>query len=265
MKVVDQILFKMPQDRELQFPAMSVLQAFVNGYNLKMKINDTSPNHDAEFELWYNTDLFEDDWRFFKAIGLKLDHEPQLLTQVDMMVDFSWERVKNYLTGRHLCEIYGALVGVESRPIPDILRIKPCAPKPFHWMVLADAWEFVQDMEQDASLRIFGIYAMQQHLLSLKDGECTGLIGHASWQTYLAASMGLPVIEIIPADRPITLLSKFTNRAYRVVVDCEFTKLRTMVQRAIYNLEFLCTKVANAEAQQSLKAAVEPSQEQSLA
>jgi hypothetical protein len=42
-------------------------------------------------------------------------------------------------------------------------------------------------------------------------------VGHQSWQTYAAAAMGLPVVEILPKDRAVNWLSKFCNPLYRVI------------------------------------------------
>jgi hypothetical protein len=50
-------------------------------------------------------------------------------------------------------------------------------------------------------------------------GQVFGLVGHASWQTYLAASYLLPVIEIADPRQPRDLLSKWRNPHYYVVED----------------------------------------------
>lgn len=248
MQVIDKVKFIMPVDRELQFAAMSILQAYVNGYDNKMLVNDTSPNKDAKYILRYNCDMCSCDWEFFQQIGLKLTYDRGQLDGLDMLVDFSWPRVEGYLHGRHLAEVYGSLVGVESRPLPDIRRIKPRGVMPFRWIAMNDILDLTYNTNRNDSHTSIECYSSDQDLICLQDYECTGFIGRAGYETYLAASMGLPVIEIIPDDRQIGFLSKFTNRGYRVIVDCNPREMKRLVSGAVKNLEILCANIAAAEA-----------------
>ena len=54
-------------------------------------------------------------------------------------------------------------------------------------------------------------------LMRAVDGEWTGIIGVAGWETYMAVSMGLPVVELVPSDRPRRWMSKWGSKSYYAV------------------------------------------------
>ena len=61
LTIIDEVLFRMPVDLELQFPAMAVLQSFVNGYDEKMHANNPVKDGSVTFELRYDVEMPDED------------------------------------------------------------------------------------------------------------------------------------------------------------------------------------------------------------
>lgn len=230
MRVVDQVLFKMPQDRELQFPAMAVLQAFVNSFQAKMK-SGVQPAPPPSYHLRYQVDMPKDDWLFFKTLGLSIVQQQEKIERPDLMLDFTEQRLELFKdSGKHVCQIYGIMSGVACPPLPVIRKVAPKIDGEPKWALVR------------YKLR-GGIATGGDELAAAKDAEWTGVIGYAGWETYLAASMGLPLIEILPRGRPRNWLSKWTSSVYRMVE--ETIGMEEDVDRAKENLEaVLCSLVA---------------------
>ena len=237
MQVIDTVLFQLPKDPELQVAAVSVYQAFVNTYDERVKANDvagvkcvrcgkrrTAPEKClhcgerqavpiASYRLVHDHTMPEVDWQKFVAAGLVLKTLPVRKYFEDggyeMLVDLRDERIMRYKdSGKHVCQICAVMASAVSVPLPIVRQIKPRMTEDFVWGVLGPmeaAW--VPELPM-LSLR---------QLLGLEDAKYTGFIGHASRETYLAAAMGFPVVEVIPADRPRRWLSKHTNLGYRAV------------------------------------------------
>lgn len=229
MLIKDRVQFKMPRDRELLFPAVAVMQFFVDTYQDRMVMNDAGQGH--KYNLSYGVDLEKEDWDFFQRIGLVLNQPSEVLNGYDMLADFSEERLAMFKnSGKHVCQAYGVMAGVGAiTPIPNIRKIQLKKHDPV-WVVLGEQYE--------GKVPIGFKYQalLGEDLYSLKDEEVTGVIGKAGWETYLAASMGLAVIELLPDDRPVTWLSKWSNQYYRVVQGED--KL-DQIKSAIQNLESL--------------------------
>jgi hypothetical protein len=229
MIVTDQVQFRMPKDREYQFPAIAVLQAFINGFTQKMKENDVAGVQCARcgvkrtttekclrcgdintvpiatYKVAYDHDLDPERWQMFLAAGLILTSAPTKLTDIDMLVDMSDERINVFQSsGKHVCQVCGILSGIGCPPLPGITRR---VPRIGDWK-----WATVDPFILDGLDKLTG-----EEIIKMEDQKYTGFIGYASWETYLVASMGLPMIEIVPDGRPRSWLSKFVNGGYRVV------------------------------------------------
>ena len=197
MLVVDRVHFIMPKDGELQFPAMAALHTYVNGYKQRTKQNDPSAGK-ATFELEYSVDMSEEDWAFFKRAGLKFDKEPgQAVGVVDMVADLSDDRINNFIhQGKHVASVCAMMCGVQSVALLNLRKVKPA--NNGRWLTLHGS----------------GFTGV---ILDLKDDEVVGVIGNAGVETYLAASMGLGVVEIQPEGRPRYWMPKWLNKYYRMV------------------------------------------------
>lgn len=223
--LVDQILFKMPKDRELQFPTMAVLQSYVNEYDLKMMANDVSQGKVA-YQLRYDVEMDDYDWQFFQSIGLELKKAKTNIARPDAVMDFTEERINRYANlGKHVSQVCGLMCGVGCPPLPVIKKIAVEQGQP--WLIL-----------DDVSL---GYLDGIDHRLDIGlcvDGSYCGAIGWASWKTYYAASMGWPVIELLPVGRPRTWLSKWWNPWYRVI-DPTAGDIPWQIKQAIASLPVL--------------------------
>jgi hypothetical protein len=215
MLITEQALFKMPKDQELQFPAMAVLQSYVNSYAEKMKANDVSYGT-AKFRLFYNAEMAEEDWQFFQRAGLKLDTARVRLEHTDMVFDLREQRVESMRSsGKHVCQIFGVMTGVGCPAWPTLRKVHPKMAGGTTWGVgegVHKAWADVARTRCDQLVLLDA-----DTLLSAEDNQWTGVIGKASRLTYLACSMGIPTIEILPENRDVNFLSKFGFSAYRVI------------------------------------------------
>lgn len=215
MKIVDCVLFKMPKDKEYQFPAMSVLHAWVASFAPKMKSNDASFGK-AAWELEYDVEMNPEDWNFFARAGYKLPKEQtHPMSGLDMVVDMTDERISSFRdTKKHVFQICVAMSGlqVNATTLPFVRRIRPA---------LSGKW--VTNPSEEL-------------LLNAQDGDLTGVIGPAGRETFLAASMGVGIVELVPEGRPRNWLSKYANPLYRVIEPGAGTGA---VNRAVVSIERL--------------------------
>jgi hypothetical protein len=237
--VHDNVHFIMPRDRELQFCAMAVLQRYVQTYDAKMAYN--TPDKNKLFRIMYSVDMPDADWQMFIDMGFKVAYKPQLqpITHPDMVVDLTDERINRFShSGKHATQACGVMAGAETRSYPELKQIKPRDTKPAHWLVFDDdLWPF--GLYPDP----IGIsFVPGADLRTAWDGLYTGVIGYASWHTYLAVSVGLPVIEVLPEGRHRNWMSKFFSPYYRMV---EGDDKHRQIAAAMRNIEeLLCTQAA---------------------
>lgn len=219
MLVTDRVHFIMPKDRELQFPAMSALSTYVNGYKQRTKMNDPSGGK-AKFELEYSVEMAESDWQFFKRAGLVLDQEPVAILETsgpvpgwygygDMVANMSDDRINSFINnGKHSSSVCALMCGVAAAPLLNLRKVKPKTGSP-SWASICSG--FVETVPAGHE------QPFTDWLLETQDERLTGVVGKAGVETYLAASMGLGVVEIQPVGRPRYWLSKWLNSRYRMV------------------------------------------------
>lgn len=211
--VPDRVHFQFPKDKELMMAAFSLFQAFINRYDAKMAANDVSGGT-AQYKLGYTVDIAPEDWDLLMQLGVRLEYQPMKVPEgtIDMYVDWSDERLEQYkFLGKHVTQACSVMSGEDAPPLPSINRYQCDLSGNGVWGV-----------QKSEYLRWWvprGRLITLDELVTTPNGVWCGYLGYAGIETYVAAAKGMPVVEIIPADRPIKWLSKFTNSAYRVVVD----------------------------------------------
>lgn len=241
MIVKDMLWFHLPKDQQLQFPAVAMLQYFVATYDARMKGNDPSGGT-AVYQLEYGVNVPQEDWQLFLDAGLTLVQPPLHIGaptgELTMEIDMREERLERFGThSQHACQLYGKMCGEESIPVPKIRRVKGSING--RWGTLPstkfyDALGWKKGSEGPFVARE-DITVTQ--LLQAKDEEWRGIIGYMGKETYLAAAMGLPVIELYPRTMPVTWLSKWANRGYRMVIDSEPYSVQRQLKSAIGSIE----------------------------
>lgn len=227
MQVVDHVLFKMPLDKELQFPALAVAQAFVRGFREKMRVSDVSRGA-ANYELQWDVAMPEEDFKFFIAAGATFGSVRTEGLVPDMIVDLTDERLEQYKdSGKHACQICGVMSGVACMPVPALRQVKPRLRNKVWGMVGA------KTIITDYPLAPLTV----SHLLGAQDEIYTGVVGLAGVETYLAAAMGIAVIEILPLGRPRNWLSKWQNKGYRLIDTPDESKWELHIAHAMANAE----------------------------
>src|SRR5215467_1654671 len=110
--VTDRVKFLMPKDRELLFPAMAVLQAYVNAYETKAHFTGMK-QVGCDIHFSYCTDLSPADWQLFQDIGLNLDKPcSDVFADPDSVVDLTEQRLGfSWRLDQHVAQIYGAMIG----------------------------------------------------------------------------------------------------------------------------------------------------------
>lgn len=208
----DYVEFCLPTDHELQFPAIAVLQEYVNKYDDRMKVMDVSGGTVVNKLHYWVADIPDEDWRFFIDAGLLLYYLPdtefiRALAVPDMVIDMRDGILDQFReSGKHACQICTIMAGVTSPAFPTLRKVMPDMTGS-QWGVLGGVSVLMNGMK--------GLTV--EELLVAKDGQWTGIIGEAGRGTYLAAAFGLPVIEVIPKGRSRNWLSKWSNMFYRVV------------------------------------------------
>lgn len=237
----EDIAFRMPKDRELQFPAMSALQSYVNCYQFKMKANCVLAEM-PDFQFRYSCDMSEADWEFFHTVGLELRQERQEIEHPDAIIDLRDHRIHAFYNNeKHAAQICSALAGVEGPPFPKIRHVQPD-----YGMKTIMVGSFnLPPLRLDVDV----VEAEDDKLPYLRDGTIGCFVGLQSWQTYLAASMGIPVVEILLPARGLNWLSKWLNPLYRIV---EADKVEQLLPTALSNiregLKYLCQLGENRRA-----------------
>lgn len=213
----DRVLFLMPEDRELQFPAVAALQEYVNTYDARSKNNDVSGGT-VRYKLVYDVAIYPKHWELFTTVGLELVIKPRTIDKTlwlrpgkpyDCVVNMQNAKINAFKhTGKHAGTICGILSGVSGRTMPKVRQIKPRS-KDARWFRFPVAGNWLQP------------------IVELKDEEVTGVIGPAGPETYLASAMGLAVIEVLGKDDSKIWLAKWASPGYR---QCE---TQEQVERAI--------------------------------
>ena len=222
MIVREDILFYMPRNREMQFPAMSAMQSYVNCYQGKMQANCVM-REVPEFRFRYWCDMSEEDWKFWQDAGIELNQLREPIGYPDAVISLHDWRIEAFRNNeKHAAQICSAIVGVEGPPFPRIRKIKPDYGMGRIWSLGGIGG---------------GSLITCDDLLSAADGQVGCVIGYQSWETYLAAAMGLPVIEILTKSRSLNWLSKWMNPLYRLVeedhielIDQALSNLREVLQ-----------------------------------
>lgn len=240
----EDILFIMPQDRELQFPAMGALQMYVNSYELKMQANCVvSPMPEHRFR--YAAIMPDEDWLAFLKLGIELKQQPEAIGFPDSVIELSDEKILSfYNSEKHAAQACAAIAGVECPPYPQVKT--PALGVASHWLMclddfhltdVPDAWG-VSMVTEDAVLE-----------LAEGAGITTDVyIGRQSWRTYAVAAMGLPVIEILPRNRSVNWLSKFKNPLYRVIEEDHLNRLPGALSNIEQVLRYIREKQCSSQA-----------------
>jgi hypothetical protein len=213
--IADSVFFRMPKDRELLCAAITAVQAFVNTYKEKAtKANIPG----AMYHLLWDWDLSPEDWALYESLKLILVQKPQQLYRIDMLVDMSTERALSYIScHKHAVQIYGLFCGTLCPAVPVIRQVKPGLVEGHLKIGLSEDCLQYSDLTLQLAEPVEFSPVIVESLAHAEDWEYSCVLGHASELTYLAAAMGLPVVEILPEGRPTYWLSKWANSGYRVV------------------------------------------------
>jgi hypothetical protein len=223
MIVHEDILFRLPHSRELQFPAMSALQAYINCYQLKMKNNNVQPVLPT-FTFRYWAEIADDDWQFFLDLGIELHQNRQSISYPDAVIDLNEAKLGMFReanANKHCAQICSAIAGVEAPPFPKVRQRKPDYKMTNVFSLLGQCDAFM--VTRPISLG---------ELATLPDGIIGCFIGYQGWETYMIAAQGLPVIEILRPGMNESWLSKWSNPFYRVVEE----NALAMIPQALENL-----------------------------
>ena len=199
----DRAMFLMPRDKELQFPAVAVLQAYVNKFQAQNRDPMYNPTG-LQSELAWDLRMNKADWQTFLDAGLALETQPEPIEDYDVLMDMSDRRLQEKdWPDKHAAQVCGFITGVAAGPTVQVRGVKPKVDS-FVWRTVG------YDARYDA-------VTTMQELLTLKDGEITGVVGVAGPETYMAVCMGLAVVEILPPGRGRNWLSKWTSAGYRMI------------------------------------------------
>ena len=217
-------MFFLPKDRELQFPAMAILQSFVNYYDKKMQDPQVNPTK-LPFTLEWDAQIEDADWQMFLRAGLEITITRKFIDDYECLIDLSDERLKPEMwPGRHATQAMGFLTGVEAPPIPQLRKIDPKVDS-YRWCAA----------DMDLAKRLDLIHL--EDLIAAKPGTITGVIGRASPMTYMAVCLGLAVVEILPPGRPKDWLSKWTSPGYRMIETQDQDLWPGYIERATRSIE----------------------------
>lgn len=207
----EDILFLMPADRELQFPAMSALQRHVNDYMAKManQFKFMLPDKNPDFKFRYAVNMSADDWDFFQLLGIELTQAPEEIGPPDVVVDMRDDKLLAFKVAgstKHAAQICSGLAGVEGLPFPKFRKCEMDWTMKTMLCGMPFFYPGATMVSEDEAVTMF------------KSGAQIGCyIGYQNWVSYMFAALGFPVIEILPTGKSETWLSKWMNPFYRVI------------------------------------------------
>ena len=213
MSEQDRILFLMPCGLEYQFCVWACIQQYVNTYPQRMAAGAEVGQYDFEYEVRGPSDL-----DLFRRFDFQLNKLPVAeLTKPTMLVDLTKDNLDKFRdSGKHLSQVCGILSGTGDHPPFPVFtkRRKPGK----EWIVV--------DGDDGPNDDFVG--QMLDPTFSV-----AGVIGNAGWKTYLAAALGLGVVERVPESRPRNWLSKWANPFYRAYQGEVASDLMTQAIRSI--------------------------------
>ena len=150
-------------------------------------------------------EVADECWDLFRRLGIELNQDREQIGFPDSVIELTDEKLLSfYNSEKHASQICAAIAGVEAPPYPKIRQVSCTRPECL-WVA------------GDLDLRVSEIQFRWDDL-GVGDPVPDGIVvGYQSWQTYAAAAMGLPVVEILEKNRAVNWLSKFKNPLYRVV------------------------------------------------
>lgn len=239
IEIPDNVLFNMPKDRELQWAAMTIVQKWVNNYEIRMEKNDASSGR-AQYVLRYELGMPNEDFQIFRRAGLELRQQPGMLTgHPDMVIDLSDERLNRWKdSGKHVNQVCGYMCGEEAIAVPLIRRVHPG---------LGGRWGVLAPRD---SISLYGEVITEEDLFKAVDGEWEGIIGYADWRMYLASAMMLPTIEICPNGRNKRWLSKFCNLGYRMIQAEQGNDIGSRIESAQQSIRAMLRRKVEAKCSQ---------------
>lgn len=214
--VADFVVFLLPEDRELQFPAAAAVQGYVNAYETRMNLSDVSGGT-VTYNLIYDV-VGSGAWQYMTDAGLILLTQPRHV----------WSHVQCFWRDVPAVFPYDAIFDLTDR---SLLRFRGSHKHAFTAANIitgaqaADALPALRGAVKTPRLHDFEWYRLTGNedrdtarVLSAAETDLTGVIGEAGSVTYLAACRGFGVIELYPADRLPVWLAKWQNPFYRQLI-----------------------------------------------
>lgn len=263
MIATEDILFIMPRDREMQFPAMAALQMYVNNYQAKMMAN-TVTKEMPDYRFRYEVQMPDEDWHFFHRLGIELKQAPEKIGFPDSVIEMTDERLRSlYNSERHCGQACAAIAGVECPPFPKVKQIG-CG----EWSGALFSFHILRQMLPEylpPDVRITPTDVDRVMQWQEVDGTSVLtpiLLGVQSYETYAVAAMGLPLIEILPKGRSKNWLSKWKSPLYRIIEEDCLDRLPSVLSNMESTMKALRDlKCSKASAQASFQAAADKASE----
>jgi len=261
MVATEDILFIMPKDRELQFPAMAALQSYVNNYQMKMESNCVTTVM-PEYRFRYQTTMSPEDWELFAKLGIALVQQPEQISFPDSVIEMSDAKILSfYNSEKHAAQVCAALSGVEAPPYPKVKQPTPGLASGVlcitDYPVPHTLLEKVLQWRGEYSVQLMISEDWTRLLDTTTDAAPTPVyVGTQSWQTYALSAMNLPVIEILPKGRGLNWLSKWKNSLYRLVEEDQLARVPDALRNIEATLKFLEEKRCRSGQDQAAKEAI---------
>lgn len=243
MIAAEDILFIMPKDGELQFPAMSALQNYVNDYKTKMQANTVTPTV-PQYRLRYWAEMSAADWEFFQGLGIELTQDREEIAFPDAVIDLSDARLLTfYNSEKHAGQACAAIAGVECPPYPKVRQVEPRL-----WsgrINCVDPGTFEALSRGQLAATCLQLWCDRDFTDPSYFDYGDVFVGFQSRLTYALAAMNVPVIEILPRHRSVNWMSKWKNPLYRLVEEDKLDRLPGTLR----NIEAILKYVVEQQAQ----------------
>jgi hypothetical protein len=204
---MDSVLINMPDEPREFFLAMAVVQAYIHEYVQEVHFRTREPFYQFTFRMKDDYEAYEAPLKVAKVVTPQYDYTGwtvQNRSEFNCFIDFDFKAAEKIsrVTGKHITESLGILIGCRPRKTP-IMPPPRCTQGKgtliLNWDILG--WEKTKQLQKllrDSSIDYTAPSNTMKEISAFEIDSTEAVIGPASALTLLAASYNKKLIEIFP-------------------------------------------------------------------
>ena len=215
---MDRILVRLPNKAELVFPAIAVVQGYIDSLVKQIEQGRKHPGFGIRIEAQDDSHLF---------LSPMLDRLEWWVNGGEAYERFSWDCILDFrnedrafamakYTEKHIVEIWGTMMGSMPKRVPYMGYLAYKAERKAKFDVLIDSWiceadtlrQIMQYYYPHLTIKVESVAG--RRMFQMFDSLCDAkmYIGPRSDASYMAATINKLLLELYPSDTPLWWLSK---------------------------------------------------------